>query len=352
MRHLFLLGALVVTFGVASPVRAYTIGTGFTDPCHEEITANAYENFLLQVPIEAGAIPPDQQWRRVGSFLVEEAGVADVELSESHFFLLTSLLVGVRAPDTEGHSVLDLDSARALHTDPDPAGQYAHALRSIDDDNEMGNRVAIAGTRAAIAREINIAAGYGLLPPREQVIEASIYFDFYGVVELRVWAVAYHLGRALHALQDSFSHTIRDAADGYRTVLTVLNYAEAVAGTLVESRDGLPHANSFDSCDGRTDPVIAAATEATRDLFAASRELLRGRDRDALQGVLDGWLRYRSGCSVEDGFCGNDAQLALLRDEPTGPFLCAVGWNGGAMGEVVLRTFLVVCAVLWWRRRR
>lgn len=61
------------------------------------------------------------------------------------------------APDTEGHSVLNLENARELHTDPNPEGQYAHALRALDDDWDTADQSAVEGTRSAIRRELSEA---------------------------------------------------------------------------------------------------------------------------------------------------------------------------------------------------
>ncbi|MEM9068284.1 MAG: hypothetical protein AAGE52_07245 [Myxococcota bacterium] len=350
IRIVALLGAAILLSPTTAS--AFTIGTGFSEGCHERITAAAYQDFLLQLPLTTIEVPEGDVWRRVGAFLLDEAGVSRRSLSDEQFFLATSLLVGVRSPDTDGHAVLNLEAVRSLHTDPDPEGQYAHALRAVSDDFELGDVAAVAGTRAVILAEMEAGREAAQLLPEEQNERVTIFFDFYGVIEVQVWSPAYRLGRAAHALQDSFSHTIRDEADEFRTILTVLNFADAVAGTLRESRDGLPHSNALDSCDERTEGTFQAASRASRDLFIASRDFFRGRNLDAVQSVLDAWVRYREGCNEENGFCGNERWLEVLREEPTGPFLCAVGWKTTAWGEVTQRCFLALIAVTFWRRRR
>lgn len=346
--------ALLVFVLITTSAHAFSIGTGFgTDGCHERITAAAYEDFLLQLPLgDVVTIPDERVWQRVGGFLVGEADVDRGTLDDTQFFVLTSLLVGVRAPDTEGHAVLNLDAVRALHTDPDPEGQYAHGLRATTDDYVDGDLAAVAGTRAVIRSEIETAFELIQHPPEEQIQRASIYFDFYGIVDLDVWGPAYHVGRAAHALQDSFSHSIRDEADEFRTILTVLNFSEAVAGTLNEARDGLPHATSLDECTERTEGTFEAASRATRDLFVATRDIFRGRNPNAVLDVLDAWVRYRGDCSEDNGFCGNEYWLDLLRDEPSGPYLCTVGWVGSPWARSFAHIWLSAIALIWWRRRR
>ena len=144
---------IAMCLGLAAPAQAYTIGTGFTEGCHERITARAFDEILglLQAPVE---LPEEDDWKRVGGFAVRSAGIDRESLTETEFYILHSLLAGVRSPDTDGHSVLNLDRARALHTDPAPIGQYAHALRASEDDYQEGNRAAVAGMREVIAREL------------------------------------------------------------------------------------------------------------------------------------------------------------------------------------------------------
>jgi hypothetical protein len=52
---------------------------------------------------------------------------------------------------------------------------------------------------------------------------------------------------AIHAIEDSFTHTYR-TPDGME-ISVALNYIDEVKGTLVESRDGPAHATALDRCD-------------------------------------------------------------------------------------------------------
>jgi hypothetical protein len=58
-----------------------------------------------------------------------------------------SVVVGVRAPDSEGHSVTDMANLRALQADRSREGQYVHALRAAGDDGIPGDLAAVTGRR-------------------------------------------------------------------------------------------------------------------------------------------------------------------------------------------------------------
>ncbi|MEO0322266.1 MAG: hypothetical protein AAF447_04880 [Myxococcota bacterium] len=333
-----------------SPAAAFSIASGFSEPCHEVLSAQAFDDVALTLPTARIVVPRGSGWRRVGRFVLETVGVDPTGLTEVEFFVLTSLLVGVRSPDTEGHAILNLESARTIHTNPNAEEQYAHALRGLDDDGVAGDEAAVAGTRARILEEVAEADAAIRRPPEEQLLRTQLYFDFYGLVDLDVWAVAFHLGRAAHALQDSFAHTIRDEHDDFRRVLTVFNFVEAVSGTLRESRDGLAHSDAMDQCSEETADTRAAARRATGELFVAAREVFLGRDADAVESVLDAWLRYRPGCSVADEFCDNGRWLRLARQDPSEPFLCSAagvpaGWIASQLAPLGVVLLLV-------RRRR
>ncbi len=346
-RIFVLVAVLACGLSLSSVARAYTIGTGFTEGCHERITAGAFREFvgLLEVPV---TLPDedeeDQDWKRVGQFLVRAAGIDRETLTETEFFILHSLLAGVRSPDTAGHSVLNLDRARSLHTDPAPVGQYEHSLRATTDDFEEGNRSAVDGMRAVIAAELTES-----LLLDDDLIEVSVFFDFYGTVEVDVWAPAYHLGRAAHAVQDSFSHTIRDEADDFHSVLQVLNFAEAVAGTLREDRDGLAHSTVLDSCDAETEAVVAAAQLATQQLFLTAGEARATGTTESIDRFLDDWYGFRPGCHADNEYCGNLHQVEIARASPTGPYLCNAA-HGALRPKSLL--LLLVLFIAGCRRRR
>jgi len=242
------------------------------------------------------------------------------EMADTQAFVLLSLIVGVRSPDTHGHSISELESLRGIHADPDPAGQYVHSLRAIEDDHAQGDAAAVAGIRERLTVAVADVVRALELPAAEQLGEAPIYFDYYGVVNVPVFLPAYYFGRAAHTVQDSFAHAIRDDATDLRQIVHVLNYVEAITDEYVERRDGVSHSDGMDSCTEDQAPRVEAATQATLELVEA---VLSYRDGDAtlLAGYLDRWFTLRPGCHVQNQFCGNERWLEVARQGATGPYL-------------------------------
>jgi hypothetical protein len=327
---------------VAGPARAFSIASGFTEGCHESITLRAYDDFLVELPLDGLPIPEeDALWREVAAFLRDELGdgfggdaLNEEELTDAEEFALVSLLIGVRAPDTDGHSVLNLESLRELHSDPSPEGQYAHALRAPADDHSDGDAAAIEGTRERIRALFGEMQLEMSRPAEEQIGEGQFYLDFYGRFGVKVLQPMYLLGQAAHTVQDSFSHAMRDEADGLRVVVEVLNYADAISSHFSESRDGLAHSDGMDDClgaPGAADGTAQAAVEATIDLFIAARAVLLDQDAAALEAFLDRWITLRPGCDADNVYCGNERWLEVVRTEQTRPYLEAIfGCGAGA----------------------
>ncbi len=303
-------------------ILAFSIGSGFTHSCHERITADAYEDFVLDLPTRNLKVPTGEIWRRISDLMLEEFNLDLESLDAAQRFLLVSLVVGVRAPDTEGHSSLNLENLRELHADPAPVGQYAHSLRGPDDDHSEGNAIAVEGTREALRDLVGQLSTTAVLSGQEALLTAPFYLDFYGRIDVEVWAPMYYIGRAAHLLQDSFAHTIRDKEDGLQSIVSVLNYVDAITTSHSASRDGLGHSDSQDDCTrDDNEAVVEAATEATIELFFATREILNGRDPDAIEHLIDRWLVLREGCDENNDYCGNTEQLEVIEDEQTGPYL-------------------------------
>lgn len=321
----------VVVVGVlvsAPAAHGFTIASGFTEACHESITMDGFDDFLLEVPTGGIVVPEGSTWREVALFLEDLPliGTAiDVDqLSDAQRFMFISLIVGVRSPDTEGHSILNFAALRQLHSDPDAKGQYLHALRAPADDLQEGDEYAVQGTRVSIRESVAIAREYYERTAHEQVIVGQFYLDFYGRIDVEVWAPMYYLGRAAHALQDSFSHTIRSEEDALQKIVHVLNYVDAIGTDFDEDRDGLAHSDSMDDCVLNADGTSAAARVATLDLFYASRAVFSGLDEQAVETVLDKWVTLKGGCNKANTFCGNDHWLSIVREKQTKPYLEAI----------------------------
>jgi hypothetical protein len=303
-------------------------------------------------------VPEGDTWRRLAGplnqWLLDEALIRE-ELPDPQLFVLFSMVVGARAPDTRGRSASDLAMQRAIHANPIPEAQYTHALRAPQDDEPGGNQAAVAGTRALIRRSFSDAIAAWREPSATQNATAPVTIDFYDLFQVEVWQPAFTLGEAAHALQDSFAHTIRSDAYDFRTIVHVLNYVDAIYKGFDESRDGIAHSRHLDRCD-ETDVVglREAAELATEDLLAAFLQSRSG-DTDALDDLLDEWMTLEAGCTVDNDFCDNATAVATARKDATGPVLPE--WMTCSANEIVPETWGSVAGMffalaLTTRRRR
>ncbi len=298
---------------------AYTIASGFTKSCHEEMTVRTILalDFQDELLPQGVPIPKSDSWRKLSHSMAEDNSV-ELE-SEEQRLVVFSILLGVRSPDTEGHSVTNLDTLRDAHTNP--AGQYPHFLRSTLDDRESGDVSAIEGSVEHFRNHAQLAVAYLDFPREFQLIETSIYLDFYGQVDVEVWAPAFHLGIAIHALQDSFSHTVR--SDDLHTIYHVMNFIEAVNTDHYEPRDGMAHSDAMDDCQDEAKEISETAEQATEELLIVINGGLASGDAPDLDPFINRWFSYREGCVAENNFC--DSKWApLARQDPTEPFLADI----------------------------
>jgi hypothetical protein len=380
--------ALVLLLITASrPARGYTLASGFSQSCHERITLAAFGVLINQLDTSGVSLPASDLWRKVAAELapavLETAGqAATTSLTDQQRFILFSGVIGVRSPDTSGHSVSNLDALRRAQIDPDPTSQYLHCLRAAGDDGFAGDLAVLRGAKQLVRQMLTYAgtAAQRTGPARNTTV--PFYLDFYGQVQVEVDEAAYLTGRAMHVLQDSFSHTLR-TADG-RTVNTVLNYIDGISGHLEESRDGMGHSDATDDCRrqdlaplvGRAAAVSSAAVRAVitlardHDATSVDKGLTRCPAGETDPASCD-WLEYVPACeaaldagdtaaaqaqccSQANGYCASPF-LGIAREEVTKPYLetvlgCAVGRRAGA-GALAL--FVAVLALAWreWRRR-
>lgn len=345
MRYIALAaGLLASSLLVATPAGAYSLHSGLTETCHEQISLRAF--LIVSAPLEIdGRVPQpgSKTWKTLAERMTRGLPDSIAHKDNPEFqLLMLSILIGVRSPDTEGHSVSDLNSLRRIHADPSDDGQYAHALRGIGDDGPEGDAAAVAGTRRIIIELLETSRSYVRRPPEEQIINVSMALDFYGPVNVDVWAPAYYLARAMHAMQDSFSHTIRTA--DHHQIVSVLNYVEAVAGSLKEGRDGIAHSDSLDTCGEDTAPLVEAAQQATMELMQAAIQTYDRDDTALVDAVLDDWVSYAAGCTLANGYC-DSPWVSVARKEATGPYLGPLACTaspGGTRGWGVLGVILLL----------
>jgi hypothetical protein len=317
----FFVAALTSTVGTA---HAFSVRSAFTRACHETMTLAALVAAGDSIDVESIPEPATDDWEAASDWALRGLDVSFEDRRE-HFYYF-SLLAGVRAPDTEGHSTANLDAVRAIHASP--TGQYTHCLRAPEDDGPDGNARAAEGCAAAFVAELEAARDAMAL--EETRIRVPFALDHYGRVELEAWAPAYHLGRALHLLQDSFAHTVR-TPDLHR-IVHVMNFAEAVAGSLRRSRDGLPHSVATDRCDLGNAERVDAATEASTDLLALTGTSPERVTRVGIDAFVERWLSLDASaaeCSLDDELC-DSPWIASAKRAPTEPVLGCAAAGGGS----------------------
>ncbi|MEO1267977.1 MAG: hypothetical protein AAFX99_07760 [Myxococcota bacterium] len=316
------------------PASAYTIATGFSESCHERMTVDAYftlfegieqpeqvpdwlpEEFVpLDIPI-----PDSEVWRKVSDSVLSGIGpMGTSDIADWQRVVVTSLALGVRHPDTEGHSVTNLDTLRDAHTNPD--GQYVHFLRSSTDDHDEGNALAIIQSRQTLRDNIQTGLAYLDFPTERQLITTTVYADFYGRIQVDVWAPAFYLGVALHTLQDSFSHTVR--SDDLTTIRHVMNFIDAVTTGHRPGRDGLAHSDAMDDCMGDASEIAAVALMATEEFFIAAFDARAADSLDSVDAFMDRWFAYEPGCNADNNFC-DSKWASLAQKDATEPFIADI----------------------------
>lgn len=356
MNRLGILGGLTVLLLISGGARAFSVSSGFSDPCHEHITSQAYGDFILDMATPWIVVPEQGSWRRLSDYFVEQMGLDPDQLDDGLKFILVSLIMGARAPDTDGHAMANIESLRRIHGDPRTDGQHAHSLRAPHEDYQAGNAQAVDGTREMILDLVAEGQSYLFTPADQQVIEVEGYLDFYGRFDVEVWAPMFFVGQAVHALQDTFSHTLRSDADGLRKIVHVVNYVEAIGNHFDERRDGLAHSVAMDDCF-RSDmaELTDAAIEASIDFFIAVRQQYNGWDPHAVEHVLDKWVTLKPGCTFEDHFCGNERWEKMARTDPTGPYvegLFGCTQAGAGMLSVLAWSCVGLGLLVWIRRLR
>ncbi len=379
---LAVLAAAGLAFG-ARPAGAFTIASGFSQSCHERLGFAALAVLLQELPAGGVAVPSDGLWRDVAAqlapLLLDGAGLsAAATFTDAQNFLLFSLVVGIRSPDTGGHSVANLDDLRREQIDPSPDSQHLHCLRAPAEDGFAGDTAVLRGSEALIRQELSdaeAAVGGGQLHTT-----APLYLDFYGQLEVEVDTASYLIGRAMHTLQDCYAHTLRSA--DARTVYSVLNYIEAVEGNLDEARDGMAHSDALDDCEKpELAPLVARAAAVSSALATATVALVARGDATLLdagfgpcavgetQTATCEWMHYDPACqpdtqppdvaaccSTANAYCGSPF-LGVAREKLTQPYVkeilsCAAAARGPQPAARAWPPLAALAVLLCWLRRR
>ena len=374
MKHPFLLCCwALILLCLPSISWSYNLQTVLSESCHENLLGESFATIAtLLGDNTALEVPSDPVLDRL---LEGDALFGDASLTRRQKYVLLSLIVGVRAPDTEGHSTLDPTTLRRLHADPSPRSQYAHALRGPDDDGLKGDLRAIDGTINVIRDELAQGFRDSLTSPTTL---KPIYFDYYGSVEVPVIRYVWHVGRAAHALQDAHAHAIWNA--DLTHIVHVLNFVDAVEGTLNPPTDGLAHSGALDDCTRpEVAPMLQKARASTSSLLFAAIAYARGDDTlleaglapcqadDATDPSTCGWVVYNPACRAnlqagtpfatgqacctqDNALCGSPFYPLALKD-PAGPYLSCQHTGGPGPGQVPWLWVLGLLGALGARRR-
>jgi hypothetical protein len=315
----------------AAPAFAFQIDTATTSRCHEEITLDA----LARAGWPDGREPPplDETGQRIADDLAFELPADDRDL------WTIALLIGVRHNDVGSADPFDLPALSQLHADPE--GQREHCLREAQHDGERGDQQALAACRDFVLEEIGLALaeGDGAQVDMDAVVSVETHLLFRGQIDLDLPAYPFHVGRALHALQDSFSHAFRDPAT--ERVRHVLNYVEGnLEDGSQQARDGHPHLAELDECgSGAGDERRRAwAVDASVDLLAAlasGEGGRRGREQRAAV-AFDAHSERQTGCTEANEWCDAREPTYAAGCSSGGLPLGGPGWPLAALGLAAL----------------
>jgi hypothetical protein len=340
MRCFAAAGAVAVAFGV-SHADAYTVGTPVTAGCHELITTTA----LLSARAASPAAAPLPLMTSDDQAMVDDLPFS---IDDSMRDLGgVSLLLGMRDNDLKGLSPTDLAALAIVQSDP--STQQEHCLRSLADVEPNGTPDALAQCRSYILAQVTSALGYltaaGTPDPNARV-GLAVGLAIRGPVTVPLPGFYVYMGHAIHAIEDSVSHSYRDADGGVTASLTWLH---VVDNDLNEAVDGPPHSAGLDECtslDALRGARLTMATVAAEELLLAALGPGTADARLANAGaVLDQVLAFHPGCTAANGWC--DAPERAYPIELTSCSLSRAG--GGLCGAVVL---LALGALLYRRRRR
>jgi hypothetical protein len=297
------IAALVVVL-VCTAAHAFSIETSFTTGCHERITAEA----VRRAGWPRGATEPeaDDALRRLISNL-------PFHVPQGSGPWLTALIIGVRSNDLHGVAPTDFpEFAQAQLTEE---VQEEHCLRAAAEDFVSGDLEALGRCEQFVLARLALAHGASDtidLDATERVRIALLYQD----TEIDVSRFAYRLGQAMHAVQDSFTHTLRAPSAG--PVLHVFNFVDpALRPDYLVGRDGFGHLSKLDGCDS-TDPLeqerVEQAIEASAQLLRALNPASLTREQRLLDAAdrIQPVLRYEPGCSPDNEWCG----VAQLEGQP------------------------------------
>ena len=348
-------GAIFLGWFMARPksADAYTISTIVTAGCHEKVTTEAFLAVRQDPdPATAAAAAPLLADRN------DQALIDDLEFTPANDMTDlggATLLVGVRDNDLKGRDSMDLSQLPLVHGDP--GAQREHCLRGANEQEPGGSEAAVSDCRAFILERVNQALD-GLnaetrMPDPTIRTSLPLYLALRHGVNALLPTYYVRIGQAIHAVEDSFTHTYRTPNGMQITV--VLDWVDEANGNLVEAINGPPHSSEMDRCD-IVDPndvrtqrralATAAATAVLRTTLDPSQT--HDQKITAVGVILDQYLTYSPGCTFDNNWC-NAPEHKLGNGSLLG---CSVGGLGNRSAAAGLAVLLGLLALLRRARRR
>ncbi len=333
---------------------AYTISTIVTAGCHEKVTTEAF------LAVRQDADPANAATAAAAApFLADrndQALIDDLEFTPANDMTDlggATLLVGVRDNDLKGRDSMDLSQLPLVHGDP--SAQREHCLRGANEQEPGGSAAAVSDCRVFILERVNQAldgldATTGMPDPTNRT-SLPLYLALRHGVNALLPTFYVRIGQAIHAVEDSFTHTYR-TPDGMQ-ITVVLDWVDEANGNLVEAIDGPPHSSEMDRCDDPDDLRLQKrelATEAATAVLRATLDPSQPNDQKitAVGAILDKYLTYSPGCTFANNWCDAPehkyGNVSLLG--------CSVGGPENRSAASGLAVFLGLLALLRRARRR
>ena len=335
------LHATLIVLSWSANAKAFEIESVASDACHEEITLAALDRSAW--PDGQSPPPLSPKTRILARDLAFKVPSAKADAWRM------ALVIGARFNDLHGSGPLDLPRLTIVHGQVDH--QDEHCLRApTQDGEEDADRAAIESCTRFIQAQLELALGEHDELDLSEDEEVVVDLAFQGPESVDVQRFAFRLGRALHALQDSFTHTFR-SADG-RSIRHVLNFSEWAGDRGYDAmRDGFHHLSALDQCRNH-DPLVQRnvrlAEEASAALIDSLREGIGGRAGrlERAMAVVAQQLDYQPGCAEGNDWC--DAA------EPKVKEACALGHPLSSSGPSAAGwgMYLLLVAAAGLRRRR
>jgi MYXO-CTERM domain-containing protein len=328
---------------LAANAAAYTVANQFVEGCHERLTSSALRVVRGEL-VTAGPLSVDAN---------EQALVNDLPFApddDMRDLGAVTLLLAVRDADLKGHAADDLSALAEVHGDP--SSQREHCLRAPAHQEPGGSLQAVAACRAFIRERAQAAIAaldvHGA-PDLGQRTQLTTHLSLRGTVHASLPTYYLAAGAAIHAIQDSFTHTYR--TPGGRQITVVLTWFAVVNGNHDEARDGPAHASALDRCDDPDElrqQRRLLATTATADFMRATLDPSKdaAQKMSAVDALLDKYLGAASGCTFQNDWC--DAPERQYKDP--GACGCRVGPVEGRNGVAMGLALLILLALLLRRR--